>query len=332
MPPAVVGTVSHLNTGNSESTLTMAHTSTGDPLYVCASISDPAESYGTITYAGMPLERIGRVTGSSFSQEWWFLHNPPAGTANVVVTLLSGSDWLSISARNVSGGDLDLYAKNLTSAAATSTAPSVTLASAVGDLVLDFLSQNANSQVFTPGAGQTADWAQSLTGNNHYTAGSKEDGAASVTMSYGLSISTPWLYSAISIPAAGTAGPVETRVTQDAVEVLSQPALPEVRVTQDAIELLSQPTSNARISQYAVEILRGAVAQVWITQATVEIITIPPIVARVSQLAVEVLNFPIAEARLSQVAVEVLLRLPPDPSDLIGPWMGDGMASGIWIE
>jgi hypothetical protein len=276
----------------------MPHTSTGDPLYVCASISDNVKEYSRVTYAGILLERIGRVTGSAFSQEWWFLANPPAGTANVVATLLSSTEWLALAARNVSGVDLDGFAKNLTTAAATSTAPSLTIPSAVGDLVLDFLSQNANSQVYTPGAGQTQDWAISATGNDHYSAGSREAGAASVVMSWGLSISTPWLYSAISIPAVGTIPPVDTRVTQDAVEILTLPILPE-----------------ARVSKYAVEVLQVAVARAW-----------------VSQVAVESLHLPATPGRVSQVAVETLYRQPSAPSGPpSGAWMGDG-ASNPWIE
>jgi hypothetical protein len=312
--PAVVGTTSFQWTGSGFASLTFAHTATGDPLYVCASISDNVKEYRTVTYAGIQLERIGRVTGSAFSQEWWFLANPPAGTANVIVSLLQSTEWLAVSARNVSGVDLDGFAKNLTTAAATSVAPALTIPSAPGDLVLDFLSQNANSQVYTPGAGQTQDWAISATGNDHYSAGSRKAGAASVPMSWGLSISTPWLYSAISIPAAGTIPPVDTRVTQDAIEVLTQPVLPE-----------------ARVSKYAVEVLSVSVARVWVSQMVIETISLPPAPARISQVAVETITIPPSPGRVSQVAVETLFAQPSASGFKPTVWMGDGF-SNPWIE
>jgi hypothetical protein len=298
MPVAVVGTSSFSHATTNVGSLTFAHTSTGDPLYVCASISGITGEYGSIKYGGISLERVARVVGTAYTHEWWVLHNPPAGTANVVCTLLSGTNWLTAGARNVSGGDLDLFVQNFTSASGSSTAPSITVPSAVNDLVLDMVSQNVNSQGYTPGAGQTTDWAISTTGNDHYSSGSKKAGAASVPMTWTLSTTGNWQHSGISIPAAGTVSPVEARVTQDVAEVLSLPVLPESRVTK-----------------YVVEVLGGAIARAW-----------------VSQVAVESLHLPATPGRVSQVAVETLYRQPSAPSGPpSGAWMGDG-ASNPWIE
>jgi len=66
----------------------------------------------------------------------------------------------------------------------------------------------------------------------------------------------------------------------------------DIRVTQDAVETLSQPTPAVAVTQYAVEVL-GTVGA-----AVTDI--------RVSQDAIEVLSSPIPTARMTQYLVEML--------------------------
>jgi hypothetical protein len=47
---------------------------------------------------------------------------------------------------------------------------------------------------------------------------------------------------------------IDARVSQDVIEILNQP-IPAARITQDVIELLHSPPADARVSQYIVEIL-----------------------------------------------------------------------------
>ncbi|HEU5454218.1 MAG TPA: hypothetical protein VFU85_00900, partial [Nocardioides sp.] len=88
--------------------------------------------------------------------------------------------------------------------------------------------------------------------------GSSEAGAASVVMSWTLSGSIAWNVSGLSIPADGTIPPLDARVTQLPIELVSSPT-PAARVSQLPIELVSSPTPAARASQLAVEIVSGAV-------------------------------------------------------------------------
>lgn len=256
--PSITGTSSQGRTVGSQASLTFAHTANGDDLYV--SVCYRLAGTGTVTYGGTPLQLLSPLlSGSVFAIGWFYLAAAPAGTANIVITPTSNTAITAI-ARNVNGADKDGIFKNPTSATAISTAPSVVVTSAVGDLVMDVVASDAASQTFTVGAGQTLDVAQnSLTGTDPRVAASREAGAASVTMSWALSLSDQWLISALSIPADGTVTNV-ARVSQVAVEVLRDPPVIFARVSQVAAEVLREgPIITGYLSQVALEVLHSPV-------------------------------------------------------------------------
>lgn len=253
--PTVTGTTSHAKTSGAQSSLTFSHTATGDDLYVAVGLWNAATVSG-VTYGGTPLTMLGsRQSGSSQFVEWWYLASAPAGTANVVVTT-GVATWFGAVARNVSGvNHSGAVFSGLTSAAGTSTAPSVTVSSAVGDLVLDLVVSDVSGQVFTVGAGQTLDAAQnSLAGTDTRVAASHEVGAAAVTMSWTLSGSDGWLISGLSIP--GVAPLPAARLTQLVAETLIVAPPPDARLTQLVAEtLILPPPQDARVTQLVVEVL-----------------------------------------------------------------------------
>jgi hypothetical protein len=88
--------------------------------------------------------------------------------------------------------------------------------------------------------------------------------------SWSFGTASHWAAVLATFIAASTAPP--GRVTQDVVELLSQPT-PALRVTQDTIEVLSLPSASVCISQYAVETLVLVTADARLTQYAVETLT-----------------------------------------------------------
>jgi hypothetical protein len=197
---AVTGAVSHSFVTTSSSSLSFSHVSNGASLVVAVGLFNSAQG-ASVTYGGTALTLISRQSGSSQYIEWWFLAAPVAGTATLSITT-TGSTFFTAVARNVTGGGTPY---NVTSAAATSTTPSVAVTSAVGDLVLDLIVNDNNRQVFTPGAGQTIDMMQWTNTADERGAASEKAGAASVTMSWTLLGSDNWLLSGLSIPPGAPA-------------------------------------------------------------------------------------------------------------------------------
>jgi hypothetical protein len=87
------------------------------------------------------------------------------------------------------------------------------------------------------------------------------------------------------------------------------------RVTQDAIELLTQPAPSGRVTQAVVEVLGGSASSLAtgrVSQAPVEVLSMPSgAPSQVSQSLVELLfeNLPIA-SRVSQLVTEVVSGVP----------------------
>jgi hypothetical protein len=222
----------------------------------------------------VPLTLLGTGT-VTVRFEVHMLPSPTPGTANVVITP-SASAFMTAGAFNVSGVDLDGPLRNLTFASGSGTTPSVTVPSAVGDLVVAMVLTSV-AITFTPGAGQTGIWAQNGV-NTHQSAGSSKAGAASVVMSSTLSGSSGWWTAGFSIPADGTVPGNSARVSKSNIDVLQQQALnPIARVTKTSIDVLQRQAVNpsARVSKTSIDVLQ--------TQGSLN-----P-VARVSKTSIDVL-------------------------------------------
>jgi hypothetical protein len=149
-----------------------------------------------VTYGGVPLTSIGQAQTGSYRNAVFALPSPPVGTADVVVHL-SGSQRVAVAAHVLTAyGD----ARNFTNTSGNSTTPSVTVASAAGELVLDLVGSETSGQTFTVGAGQTSlHENDGVAGTDVRTASSSEPGAASVTMSWTIGTSAAWWIGAVSV-------------------------------------------------------------------------------------------------------------------------------------
>ena len=184
-------------TGIGVSSMTWSHTITYDAnRLLLVSVSKRAfagAEVGSITYGGVALTKVGssEVGVGNYSRvELWSLVAPAVGTANVVLTLAGSVDWMeagSIDFKNVhQASPLGAFTPNDQGV----NPASVTVAAAVGDLVVDCLGYSAGSAA-TMGAGQTGRWA-GVSASNWRGAGSTKPGAASVVLTWTLPVGAAW--------------------------------------------------------------------------------------------------------------------------------------------
>ncbi len=188
-----------ITTGNSTSVVmasgttagsqTWSHTVTSGSngiLIVSVSIKTNAV-VGSVTYNNKPLTfAIGwNESSGKVRSEMWYLKAPDTGTFNIVVTM--GSYYFAnfvAGATNFFGVDQTTPYGSLTTAEGSGN-PSITVASAIGELVIDAVAA-FNVDTESSGAGQTILWTNKngTASNDAWAGSSKKEGASSVTMSW----------------------------------------------------------------------------------------------------------------------------------------------------
>jgi hypothetical protein len=193
--------------GSGGTTLSWTHTPVGTPTGVAVTLEnfDTGHTVTGVTYGGnaMSLTSTNNGSLSSSSVQIWGLASPPAGAQTVVVTFSATGTFCGAGSVTVTGGDTTTLFSNHNSANGSSTASSVGVTSAVGELVIDIVGTN-NGPALTVGGGQTQRWTQTESGN--VQASSTAPGASgTVTMGWTLGFTGPWAASAASFKAAGSA-------------------------------------------------------------------------------------------------------------------------------
>ena len=162
-------------------------------LLVGVVIPDTSQPVPSVTYGGVPLTAVLISVDTSF----WYLLNPPTGTANVVVTWTNSgygaagsTSWTNVSQITPFGTGV--------AATGTSTTPSVTVTSATGEFVVDTV-HIVGTNVATKDVTQTENW--NVLGARR-SASSRETGAASVAMDWSLAApAVAWRIIAIPVKA-----------------------------------------------------------------------------------------------------------------------------------
>lgn len=172
------------------SSLTFSHTVTGSNLALGVGVefgdTGLVRTVSSITYNAVNLTKPAGGTsynGTSIRSELWYLANPASGANNVVITLSASVDGELIGgAVSMTGVDQATPVGTAANATGQSTTPTVTVTSAVDEMVMDSVAYNLTTGA-TPGAGQTERWERlaSLTNSG---VGSTEAGAASVVMDW----------------------------------------------------------------------------------------------------------------------------------------------------
>lgn len=200
---------------NAANTLTFAHTPAGANRLLIVGVSintnnNNGATVSSVTFGGTPLTNVGIILhpNSTRRVEMWRLIAPAAAAANVVVTinLPGGAGTLGVVAGAVSftGADQNVPLGTFVSNTGNNANPTVNVASAAGEIVLDTMAAGGNRTISAFGAGQTFRWnlvsnAAASGATDVRGAGTTEAGAAVVTMSETLSATSDWAIGAIAI-------------------------------------------------------------------------------------------------------------------------------------
>lgn len=180
----------------------LSHTCSGSNRVLYARIIGFQDDTVTgVTYAGSAMTRVayapdgGAIRGNS---QIWRLIAPATGANNITVSM-SVARRIYLQGISFTGADQTTPdgTPNQQGPTTSSTAPSIAVSSAAGEIVIDAMGA-LNNPTATVGAGQTQDFnlanSVSLIG-----CGSNEAGAASVTMSWTLSAANFWWTCAIPV-------------------------------------------------------------------------------------------------------------------------------------
>ena len=205
-----------------QATVSWTHTPVGTPTTasVAIAVRDDVASVVDVTYGGTLMTFVrADVVALTMRQEVFLLNNPASGAQLVVGSLSATSEGTGI-AITVTGSATSGQPANHAGATGDSTAPSVTVTSAVDRLVIGFVDSDRNNTdaQIAPGAGQTQRTSVSgPTTDRPREEATDEAGAASVVTNWTLTNATGWVAQGIDLSAAAAvviALPQSFHVTQ----------------------------------------------------------------------------------------------------------------------
>ena len=208
--PAVDSVSSFASNGTGP--FTWSHTCSGSDRFLIVGIAhyDSGDSVSGVTYDGVamtavPLGATSNGTSYLCFITLYYLIAPNTGTHDIVVSVTGGVFDFGAGATSYTDVHQTTPLGPAATAIGTSTTPSVTVSSAVNEIVFDSLSI-IHDGTLSVGADQTQRW-NSITPNGYLKyAGSTENGAASTTMSWANSNSQTWAIAAVSIKPVGGGG------------------------------------------------------------------------------------------------------------------------------
>jgi hypothetical protein len=182
-------------------------------LLVGSHIASKAYTTGSVTYAGKALTQIdteveAATPGEDCNSTLWYLVNPPVGTANVVSYLeeITTDRPMAVWAMSFTGVNQTTPLGKRSSAfgITLATSASVSVASAVGELVVDnYCMAITPPGSLAAGASQTERIRQDAPSNDLRAAASTEPGSASVTVSWSFDPAYYTLHAVALRPADG---------------------------------------------------------------------------------------------------------------------------------
>jgi hypothetical protein len=194
------------SSAGAQTSLTFAHTTTGTDraLGVGVSINTPDDPT-SVTYNGVGMTKEAtQDLADGDNSSLWELEAPAEGANNVVITT-PNSQLIVAGAVSVTGADQTDCISNSNVANGTSASPSVTVTSAVGELVMANI-MSFGGVSWTIGADETERWDIQNAGAGTCSGwGGTQAGAASVTINPTQSASEEWGICAMSFRAAGAA-------------------------------------------------------------------------------------------------------------------------------
>lgn len=207
-PPAAAGNTVSFDAVASNSvagggnTLTWTHTPVGVPTGVGVGVENFTAncSVSSITYGAASLTQAvaQSIPGQNTNVELWGVANPPAGPQTVTVNFTGSTCFAQAGSITVTGGSTSTVFRATNSAQGSNNAPTVSVTSATGDLVVDVLGETSSSATPTAGGSQTLRWGPLNAGSNTAAGSTLPATGASTSMSWSLSGSVPWGHAAAS--------------------------------------------------------------------------------------------------------------------------------------
>jgi len=192
------------------SAISLTHTATGTDraafVGIWAGDATSVSQVSSGTYAGVSLvEKWDTIYGSPFYDNAGLtLVAPTTGAQTVTVNFAAANGASSLAVVTATGVDQTTpFGTAPATATGTSTAPTVNVTAAIGDLVVDNLSYAGLSAV-TQGTGQTERTSNLAIGSDSCHSTATEAGAATVTMSATMVASNVWAINGIAFKALGT--------------------------------------------------------------------------------------------------------------------------------
>ena len=207
---AIDATFTGTSTGGS---LSVSHTTAGRNRLMLVGVSinlAGANSVSAMTYNGASLSLVGTRTSGDARTEIWSLVAPAVGTSNVSITVSGTSDGVTAGVMTFTGVDQTTPLGAFASNAGGGGSGTVTVASAVEELVFGTISvDDAANYDLVPGQpGQAEHW-DLIGGPNINGGGSTRAGAASVALSWSWPGSDVWTAGGVSVKPSA-AGPSVT--------------------------------------------------------------------------------------------------------------------------
>jgi len=198
------------------SSVTSAHTVTGANTYLIVEVGLTSGAIGNVTgvtYNGVAMTSLNNVNpvGHGLRGTFWGLKNPATGTHNIVASISGANDGVTVTGSSYTGVDQTTpigVVAAADSGAGTSASASISVASAVGDVVVGGIIIGNAATSITIGAGQTQRAAANLIVSNgeHDNRISDEPGAAGTTThSWTWTGATDWTIAGVALKPAGAA-------------------------------------------------------------------------------------------------------------------------------
>lgn len=173
-------------------------------LVVMVGTENGGNTHDSVTFDSVGLTKQTDLNAQGRRTTIWTLVNPNVTTANIVVTL-SGATDVGMIATSWQDVHQTTPVTASQTASGLSTTPSVTVASASGEVVLDVANNGDNGGDPTVGAGQTEIADVEVIGDFRFHASQQAGAAPNVVMDWTIA-STEWNSGGISIQPAAAAG------------------------------------------------------------------------------------------------------------------------------
>lgn len=196
--------------GSGGTTLSWTHTPVGTPTAVAVGLEiyTGVSTVTGITYNGVSMIRAftKAITAATTSVEIWGLANPSSGAQTVIITFSAGSSYCQAGSITVTGSDTTTTFSASASAEGTGTTPSVSVTSAINELIVDVVGTAFVNGTQTAGGSQTKRWGTLDAGTNSASGSTLPASAGSTSMSWTLGSSLSWGHGAASFKVSGGGG------------------------------------------------------------------------------------------------------------------------------